>query len=92
MSVGIGWYRGGLELEDHGRAVGIEIDRGGAAVLIAEDGGAETETETRRVAGGVGTDVGVEGAVGAQKSRAGVGDKDLDHLALAGCLKANALG
>ena len=82
---------GGLEFQNDGGAVGIEVDGGGAAVLIAENGGTEAEAETGGVACGVGADVGVKGAVGAQEAGPGVSNEDLDQMALAGGLEADAL-
>jgi hypothetical protein len=68
--------------------VGIEVDGHGAAILIAEDGSAQAETKTCRVADGVGTDIGVKGAIRTQEAGPGVSDENLDYLALGGGFKA----
>ena len=49
------------------------------------------ETKTCRVADGVGTDIGVKGAIRTQEAGPGVSDENLDYLALGGGFKANAL-
>ena len=92
VGIGVGGYFGDLQLKNDGGAVWIKIYRHGATILIAEDGGAQAESETRSFSDGVGADIGVKGAVGAQKAGPGVGNKNLHHVALTSGLKANVFG
>src|SRR5271165_5496657 len=82
----------GLKLEDDGGAARLEVDGGGTAVLVAEDGGAEAQSKTRYFAGSLGWNERVKGTFRIEEGGARVGHKNPHNVPLGSCLKPDGLG
>ena len=79
----------GLQFQDDGGALGLEVYCGGVAVVVVEDGGAETEAEAGGFPCGLGGHKGVKSAFWMEEAWAGMGHLDLHAASFSGCLNAD---
>jgi hypothetical protein len=82
---------GRLQFKQNGCAARLQVDGGGTAVVVAKDAGAEAQAQPGGSSSGLGGNKRVEGAIGMEKTLAGVGNENLHHLAFDGGLQAHTL-
>src|ERR1700735_922758 len=80
-----------LQFQQNRRPIRLQIHCRGAPVVVAENAGAEAQTEPRSFAAGLGRNEGIEGSVGMEESWAGMGYQYLHQAALSGGLQADGL-
>jgi hypothetical protein len=91
----VGWERmqfsGGLEFQDNGGALGFEVDCGGAAVVIAENGGTKTQSKAGCFPVQLWGSVGVEGTIRLEETGAGMANQNLHQVSFACRLQTDCL-